>query len=167
MICQHSVDFLRHLTVVRAQPGLDVADSNSEFGRGECASQRRVCIAINNDAGRFLGHKHGFQRTQHGACHLAVRATLDSKVIFRLGDLQLIEKHARHVVIKVLPCVHKNFLDHVVCRQSPTQRGGLDELRPRADYGHEFHNWRLHAKAVCNTTVIVTRQGASVTLSGR
>ena len=63
------------------------------------------------------------------------------QIIIGTWDLELVEKHLRHVVVVVLPRVDDDFLYlvFVMVPDGAAQCSGLDDLGTRPDDGDEFH----------------------------
>src|SRR5262249_39571845 len=65
-------------------------------------------------------------------------------VVAGRGNLQLIEKHPRHVVVEMLPGMDQDLGNvgagaGVVFANGARHHRGLDELRARADDRYDFH----------------------------
>src|SRR5207302_11491239 len=92
---------------------------------------------------------------QHRAGLLAVRAGPHAEVHVGSREIEAVEKDARHGVIVVLTRMHEHF--GVALAQQTTDRCGLDELRPRADYRDNLHRistatWDSAATSTGNDT---------------
>ena len=138
VVGENAVGLLRHRPVERAQARLDVRDRNAELDGRERPSQRRVGVAVDQQPARLLLQQHLLDGLEHAPGHRAVRQAADAELVARLRDAHLPEKHLRHQVVVVLAGMHQDFLDAAL-RERARHRRRLDELRPRADHGDDFH----------------------------
>ncbi|BDU21500.1 hypothetical protein DYGSA30_29570 [Dyella sp. GSA-30] len=69
-----------------------------------------------------------------------MRPAADTQMVGRSWDIQLIEKHIRHVGVVVLTGMHQDLLYMLAVPGKRTRdNGGLDELWPGADDGYDLH----------------------------
>ena len=62
-------------------------------------------------AQRLLGQHDLFQGDHHPAGHVAMGTACNVEIVSWLGDLKLIEKNGRHVVVEMLARVHHDLGD--------------------------------------------------------
>lgn len=102
VVDQGAIDLLRHRPVVRAQPGLYMADSDVSLVRRECDPERGVGITLDEDGIDLLGGQDRHHPV-HDPGQLARRMSRpDVQVVIRLGQLQLVEERTIELEAVVL-----------------------------------------------------------------
>ena len=137
MVGQDAVDLLGHAPVERAQAGLDVGDRDVQLGGREGAGERRVGVAVDEQPVRLPGDELALDPGQHLAGLGAVGPGADLEVDVRIGDAELVEEDARHLVVVVLAGVKKRLA--VAPPKDAGDRPGFDELGACADDGQDVH----------------------------
>lgn len=90
---------------------------------------------------RELGEEHGALEDVHAAAD--ANAGVDVAEVIIRGDVELIEEDIRHVGVKMLAGVDDDFPETLVSSDGTADGGGLDELRPGAEDGEDFHGPRV------------------------
>ena len=111
-IGEHTIDLFRHVAHKAAKPRLNVYDPNSQLGRRESASKRRVRITIHQHSVRLLLQQYRLDALQHASGLGTVRRRADIECDVGCQDAEFVEEHIRHHRVVVLPSVHQNFRVH-------------------------------------------------------
>ena len=137
MVRDDPVQFLRHPAVEAPEAGLHVTDGQVEFRGGESPRERGVGVPVHQDGIGLLVHQHLLEAHQHLPRLAGVRPAADLEVVVRLGEIEDAEEDIAHEVVVVLARVNQKLL--VVASNLTADRGGLDELGPRADDTGDSH----------------------------
>ena len=157
MVGEDSVELLGHRPVERAHARLDMRQRHPRLRRGQGARERRVRVPVDEDELRPRFREDGLQRRQHPRGLRRVRAGPDPELDVRRGHPELLEEHARHLVVVVLSGVDERLV--VVLAQSARDGGGLDELRPIADNAcdSDSHRPDIENRAVVRSARLASR----------
>ena len=109
-------------------------DRNVKLGSRNRASQRRVCVAVDEHGIGFFIEHDALQRNNHAPRHLTLRAAVNAEGMLRLANAEFFKKNVGHVTIEMLASVDENLDKALAFRNRTRQRRGLNELRPRADH---------------------------------
>ena len=104
-----AVELLRHRAVVRAHPGLDVRDRHARLRARQRARHRRVRVAVDEQHVGALGLDQRLQRGEHARGLPGVRAAAEIEPVLRPRQRQLVEEHARELVVVVLAGVDEHL----------------------------------------------------------
>ena len=117
-----------------------MCDGDVELRGCQRASQSRVGVPIDQHPVRLFFEKNLLHRLQHAAGHGAVLSAGYLQVVFRVGDIQLVEEHLGHVFIVVLAGMNQDFNDPVgeFVAYAPGNGCRLDELGPRTNNGNDL-----------------------------
>lgn len=140
MVGDDAIDLLGHGAVEGPQPGLDMCDGNVQLGGHEGAGQRRVGIAVDQNAVGAQGFQHRFELLKHGACHRPMPTAMDLQIVVGLLDAQLGKEDVGHLGIEMLAGMDQYFSDRAGLGERLADRSYLDELRSGADdSGNRLH----------------------------
>ena len=143
MISDDAIVLLGHLAEKTPEPGFDVDNGDVELARRQGPGQCGIGIAIHNYVVGFSLYYLLFDFYQHRSGHISVRAGAHIKIHYGLWDIHTSEKNLGHVVIVMLTGMDDIFGNaggKLIPNQS-ADYGGLDELRPGTDYGHDFDHF--------------------------
>ena len=131
---QDAVDLLGHRAVERAQPRLDVADSNAQLGRHDRGGERRVDIAGNEHDVRPPLQQHGLEPLHDARCRRCMGASPDVEPDVGLANPEFVEEHLRHGGVVMLTGMDERVFERLgTLGQSRDDRRDLHEVGTGAD----------------------------------
>ena len=114
-------------------------DRNVQLGGGQRPGKGRIGVAVDQKDIRLFGNQRVLNGGELLTGHVSMRTAAEVKPVFRRGKTQLAEEYIRHVVVVVLAGVQQHLFNSIAVGDGMRQSDRLDELRPRADNGEDFH----------------------------
>ncbi|MPM86678.1 hypothetical protein SDC9_133769 [bioreactor metagenome] len=134
-IHDHAVHHLRHVPVPAAVARLHVENGDFETlcgNRGEGG----VGIPQHQERIRPLARHHGIAFGDDVAHRLAEILPHTIEVIIRRAEPEIVKEDLIERIVVILPRVHQNMIKIAI--RAGNHRREADDLRPGAEYGHEF-----------------------------
>jgi len=102
MVDQHSIDLLRHIPIIRPQPGFDMGALYMQLGSSQGSCQGGVGITIDYHRIRLLRSQSFFHLFEHLSGLKAVAARAYAQVVFRAWYAHILEEHPIHLIVIML-----------------------------------------------------------------
>jgi hypothetical protein len=129
-----------------------VRHRDARLGAGQRTGHSGVRVAVDEQHVGPLARDQRFQRGQHPRGLRGVGPAPEIELVIRPRQPQLVEEHARQLVVVVLAGVHQHLLG--AGAQAVGDRGGLHKLRP-VSYDREYSHWKNRVSTCLDMSTIL------------
>src|SRR4030042_787171 len=109
MVCKEAIRLFWHASAITSEACFHMSDRNIQFGCGQCSSEGRICISVNDRDLGLLFFENPLAPLKHPSSLDSMRTRSCSQVVIRFGESKLFKKDSIHEIIVVLACVDQNF----------------------------------------------------------